>query len=129
MAAALDLYACIDGPLALEAQANAQLVPAGVALHIADPQVAALIVPRSGLGHRRGLVLGNSIGVVDADYTGPVLVSLWNRNALGTEPIVIAPGDRVAQMLFVPILRPELSLVSEFSRASERGAGGFGSTG
>ena len=129
MAAAIDLFACIDAPLALEAQSPAQLVPAGIALHIGDPGIAALVVPRSGLGHRKGLVLGNLVGVVDADYLGPVMISVWNRSALGTEPIVIEPGERIAQMMFVPILRPQFSVVDEFSKSTERGAAGFGSTG
>lgn len=129
MAAAVDLYACIDATLSLEPQAPAALISAGVALHIADAGLAALVVPRSGLGHRKGLVLGNSIGVIDADYTGPVLISLWNRNAPGSEAIVIEPGDRIAQMLFVPIVRPEFRVVGAFSQATARGAGGFGSTG
>jgi dUTP pyrophosphatase len=129
MAAAIDLFACIDAPLSLEAQSPAQLVPAGIALHIGDPGIAALVVPRSGLGHRKGLVLGNLVGVVDADYLGPVMISVWNRSALGTEPIVIEPGERIAQMMFVPILRPQFSVVDEFSKSTERGEAGFGSTG
>lgn len=129
MAAAIDLFACIDAPLALEPQSPAQLVPAGIALHIGDPGIAALVVPRSGLGHRKGLVLGNLVGVVDADYLGPVLISVWNRCALGTQAIVIEPGERIAQMMFVPILRPHFTVVDEFSKNTERGAAGFGSTG
>ena len=129
MAAAIDLYACIDVALRLEPQAAAALISAGIALHIADAGLAALVVPRSGLGHRKGLVLGNAIGVIDADYTGPVLLSLWNRSAPGSEAIVVEPGDRIAQMLFVPIVRPEFRLVGEFSQSSLRGTGGFGSTG
>lgn len=129
MAAAIDLFACLDAPLELEPQTPAQLVPAGIALHIGDPGIAALVVPRSGLGHRKGLVLGNLVGVVDADYLGPVLISVWNRCALGTEAIVIEPGERIAQMMFVPILRPQFSVVDEFSKSTERGAAGFGSTG
>jgi dUTP pyrophosphatase len=86
-------------------------------------------VPRSGLGHRKGLVLGNLVGVVDADYLGPVLISVWNRCALGTQAIVIEPGERIAQMMFVPILRPHFTVVDEFSKNTERGAAGFGSTG
>jgi len=129
MAAAVDLRACIDAPLSLEAGSPAQLLPSGISVHIGDPNVAALVVPRSGLGHRSGLVLGNSVGVIDADYTGPVLVSVWNRNAAGTPPIVISPGDRIAQMLFVPVTRPVLVRVDEFTKSSDRGHGGFGSTG
>ncbi len=129
MAAAIDLYACLDAPLVLAPQSPAEIVPSGISLHIADPGIAAIVVPRSGLGHRKGLVLGNLVGVVDADYLGPVLISVWNRSAPGSEPIVIEPGERVAQMLFVPIVRPRFSLVDEFSKNTVRGAGGFGSTG
>lgn len=129
MAAGVDLFACVDAPVELAAGAPAVLIPSGLAMHMREPGMAALIVPRSGLGHKKGLVLGNSVGVIDADYTGPVLISAWNRNAAGTAPIVIAPGERIAQMLFVPILRPDFRIVSEFTAQSERGAGGFGSTG
>ena len=129
MAAAVDLYACIDATLALAPQSPAQFVPAGIAIHIADPNVAAIVVPRSGLGHKKGLVLGNLVGVIDADYTGPVLISVWNRSEPGSEPIVIEPGDRIAQLMFVPVVRPAFAVVEEFSALSLRGAGGFGSTG
>lgn len=129
MAAGIDLFACLDDPLALEAGAPAVLVPSGLAVHIGAAGVAGLIVPRSGLGHKKGLVLGNLVGVLDADYTGPLLISVWNRNAAGDAPIVIEPGDRIAQLLFVPILRPAFSVVGEFSQSTVRGGGGFGSTG
>jgi dUTP pyrophosphatase len=129
MAAAIDLHACIDGPLTIEAGTPAQLVPAGIAVHMGNPYMAATIAPRSGLGHKKGLVLGNSIGVIDADYQGPIMVSVWNRNAPGTEPIVIQPGERIAQMMFVPVLRPVFTTVEEFTADTARGAGGFGSTG
>lgn len=129
MAAAVDLHACIDEPLHLAPQTPARFVSSGIALHIADPNVAAIIAPRSGLGHKQGLVLGNLIGVLDADYTGPLMISVWNRNAAGTQPIVIEPGDRIAQLMFVPVVRPAFDVVAEFSHASVRGAGGFGSTG
>ncbi|WP_423194843.1 MULTISPECIES: dUTP diphosphatase [unclassified Cupriavidus] len=129
MAAAIDLHACVDGPVTIEAGTPAQLIPAGIAVHMGNPYMAATIVPRSGLGHKKGLVLGNSIGVIDADYQGQIMVSVWNRNAAGTEPIVIQPGERIAQMMFVPVLRPVFTTVSEFSADSARGAGGFGSTG
>ena len=128
LAAAVDLHACLDAPLALAPQSAAVLVPAGIAIHIADPAVAAIIVPRSGLGNK-GLVLGNLVGVLDADYTGPVLISVWNRNAPGSAPIAIEPGDRIAQLMFVPVVRPAFEVVDEFSALSVRGAGGFGSTG
>jgi dUTP pyrophosphatase len=129
MAAGIDLYACCDERITIEPQSPALLIPSGIAIHINDANVTAIIAPRSGLGHRQGLVLGNTIGVVDADYTGPVMVSAWNRSAPGTEPIVIAPGDRIAQLLFVPILRPTLTVVNDFTATTERGASGFGSTG
>jgi dUTP pyrophosphatase len=129
MAAAVDLVACLDGPLTIEAGSPAVLIPSGLAILIGDPHITALIVPRSGMGHKRGLVLGNTVGVIDADYAGPVLISAWNRNAPGTPPIVVAPGERIAQMLFVPILRPHFTIIDSFSRTTARGAGGFGSTG
>ena len=129
MAAAIDLHACLDRPLAIEAGAAPELIPAGFAVHMADAGMAALVLPRSGMGHRRGLVLGNLVGLIDPDYTGPILVSAWNRNAPGTEPVLLQPGERFAQMLFVPILRPALTVVDAFSVPSARGAGGFGSTG
>lgn len=126
MAAAIDLHACLDAPLLLPPASPPALVPAGFALHMADPAFAALILPRSGAGHRKGLVLGNLVGLIDPDYTGPILVSAWNR---GIDPFVIEPGERFAQMVFVPILRPAFTVVDEFTAMSTRGAGGFGSTG
>jgi dUTP pyrophosphatase len=128
MAAAIDLFAALDAPVDVKPQAPAQLISSGIAVFIGDPAMAALIVPRSGLGHR-GLVLGNLVGVLDADYLGPAMISVWNRNAAGSDPIRITPGDRIAQMIFVPILRPLFTVVEEFSRRTARGAGGFGSTG
>ncbi len=128
-AAAIDLHACLDAPLELPPGAPPALVSSGIALHMADGGMAALVLPRSGLGHKKGLVLGNLVGLIDADYTGPILVSAWNRNPPGSEPITIAPGERFAQMVFVPILRPDFVVVEEFSMDSSRGAGGFGSTG
>ena len=128
MAAAIDLHACLDRPLELHPGAAPALVSSGIAIHIADPGLAALVLPRSGLGHRKGLVLGNLVGLIDADYTGAVMVSAWNRNA-GGEPIVLQPGERFAQMMFVPVIRPSFHLVDDFSAGSTRGAGGFGSTG
>jgi dUTP pyrophosphatase len=129
MAAAVDLFACVAVPLVIAPQSAAQFVPAGIAIHIGEPNVAAIIVPRSGLGHKKGLVLGNLVGVLDADYTGPVMISVWNRSEVGSAPIVIEPGDRIAQLMFVPVLRPAFDVVEEFSAPSVRGAGGFGSTG
>lgn len=122
--AGLDMRACLDDSLDLS-PGDAQLVPAGFALHIGDPNYTALIVPRSGLGHRQGLVLGNLVGLIDADYQGPIYISCWNR---GQELIRIEPGERVAQMVFVPVVRPRLEVVDSFE-ASERGAGGFGHSG
>jgi dUTP pyrophosphatase len=129
MAAGIDLFACTDGPIALEPQSAAVLIPAGISVHIGDPNIAGIIVPRSGLGHRSGIVLGNLVGVLDADYTGPLLISTWNRSPAGSAPIAINPGDRIAQLLFVPVLRPAFSLVTTFTKDTERGVGGFGSTG
>lgn len=122
-AAGMDLRACLDAPLQL-APGQTELVSAGFAMHIGDPQVTALLLPRSGLGHR-GLVLGNLVGLIDADYQGPLKISLWNR---GTAEMVIEPGERVAQMVLVPVIRPDITVVASFT-ASERGVAGFGSTG
>ena len=129
MAAAIDLHACVDEPLDLYPQTPAVLIPAGFALHMDDAGMAAVIVPRSGLGHSKGLVVGNLVGVIDADYTGPIMVSAWNRSAAGSPPVTISPGERIAQMMFVPVLRPAFAVVDRFSRGSARGEGGFGSTG
>ncbi|BBK29955.1 deoxyuridine 5'-triphosphate nucleotidohydrolase [Allostella humosa] len=130
MAAGIDLVACLDLPLALHPQAPAILVPTGIAIHMADPGMAAMLYPRSGLAHKKGLVLGNGVAVIDPDYQGEIMVSVWNRNPTsGMDVITIQPGDRIAQMVFVPILRPELTVVAEFSAPSDRGTGGFGSTG
>jgi dUTP pyrophosphatase len=126
MAAAVDLHACLDAPLKLAPGAPAEIVPCGIAIHMADPGLAALVLPRSGLGHRKGLVLGNLVGLIDPDYTGLILVSAWNR---GTEVVTLQPGERFAQMVFVPIVRPVFEVVDEFTIHSHRGAGGFGSTG
>ena len=129
MAAAIDLHACLDGPATLRPGDPPLLVPSGIAIHIADPNIAAIVLPRSGLGHRKGLVLGNLVGLIDPDYTGPVLVSAWNRSGPGGEPVVLAPGERFAQLMFVPVLRPAFRIVETFSADTARGAGGFGSTG
>jgi dUTP pyrophosphatase len=122
--AGMDLRAALEAPLVLEPGATA-LVPSGIAIHIGDPGWCALIVPRSGLGHRQGLVMGNLVGVIDADYQGPLMISCWNR---GREPVTIGVGDRIAQLLLVPVAQARLRLVDEFA-PSARGAGGFGSTG
>ena len=129
MAAGIDLRACIDAPIALEPQAPAVMVSSGVAILINRPEIAAFIVPRSGLGARQGIILGQSVGTIDPDYAGPWIVPLINRNAPGTPPVRINPGDRIAQAVFLPILRPGFRPVEEFSTITTRGAGGFGSTG
>ena len=126
--AGLDLRACIDVPLVL-APGAAELIPTGLALHIADPGYAALILPRSGLGHRHGIVLGNLVGLIDSDYQGPLMVSCWNRSP---EAFTIAPLERIAQLVIVPIVRAAFRQVDGFDDAgnpSARGAGGFGSSG
>jgi len=130
LAAGIDLHACLDEPLAVEPQASAALVSAGIAFRIGDPEWCALILPRSGLGHR-GLVLGNAVGLIDADYEGTCMISVWNRNPAGPDSadIRINPGDRIAQLVFTRICRPQFELVSEFSQSSARKSGGFGSTG
>jgi dUTP pyrophosphatase len=125
-AAAIDLHACLDAPVTLPPGAAPQLISAGFAVHMADPHLAALVLPRSGMGHKRGLVLGNLVGLIDPDYTGPILVSAWNR---GTAPVTLEPGERFAQLMFVPVVRPVLCEVDDFTAQSARGAGGFGSTG
>jgi dUTP pyrophosphatase len=129
MAAGIDLRACIDAPLAIAPQAPAIMVSSGMAILINRPDVAAFILPRSGLGARHGIILGQSVGTIDPDYAGPWLVPLINRNAPGTPPVTINPGDRIAQAVFLPILRPGFRIVKEFSTVTSRGAGGFGSTG
>jgi dUTP pyrophosphatase len=122
--AGLDLRAMIDQAIEL-APGDAQLVPTGMAIHIGDPGVCAVILPRSGLGHKQGLVMGNLVGLIDADYQGPLMVSLWNRGRL---PVTITPGDRVAQLVFLPVVRAAFRQVDQFER-SARGEGGFGHTG
>lgn len=122
--AGMDLRAALDAPLTL-APGDSALVPSGIAIHIGDPGWCALIVPRSGLGHRQGLVMGNLVGVIDADYQGALMISCWNR---GREPVTIGVGDRIAQLLLVPVAQARLRLVEDFA-PSMRGAGGFGSTG
>ena len=129
MAAGIDLRACLDAPIALEPQAPAIMVSSGVAILINRPDIAAFIVPRSGLGARQGIILGQSVGTIDPDYAGPWIVPLINRNAPGTPPVRINPGDRIAQAAFLPILRPGFRMVEEFSTGTKRGVGGFGSTG
>ncbi|MFO1435318.1 MAG: dUTP diphosphatase [Gammaproteobacteria bacterium] len=122
--AGMDLRACLDSTLTL-APGDTQLIPTGIAIHIGDPGLAAVILPRSGLGHKHGIVLGNLVGLIDSDYQGQLFVSCWNR---GKESFNIQPGERIAQLVFVPVVRAQFDIVNEFA-ASERGAGGFGHTG
>ena len=122
--AGLDLRACIDAPLTLE-PGQTVLVPTGLAIHVADPGYAAMILPRSGLGHKNGIVLGNLVGLIDSDYQGQLMVSTWNR---GHAAFTLQPLDRLAQLVIVPVLQVGFNVVEEFA-SSERGAGGFGSTG
>lgn len=123
-AAGLDVRACIDAPLSL-APGQGELIPTGFAMHLHDPNYAALLLPRSGLGHKHGIVLGNLTGLIDSDYQGPVMVSLWNRSQTAYE---IMPMERIAQMVIVPVQQVQFNLVESFT-ATERGSGGFGSTG
>jgi dUTP pyrophosphatase len=122
--AGLDLRACLDAPLVLE-PGQAQLIPTGLSIHIADPGLAAMILPRSGLGHKHGIVLGNLVGLIDSDYQGPLMVSCWNRSAA---TFTVQPMERIAQLVIVPVVQAHFERVEEFA-ASVRGEGGFGSTG
>jgi dUTP pyrophosphatase len=122
--AGLDLRACIEEPLTLR-PGDSALVPSGLAIHLGDPGLAAIVIPRSGLGHKHGIVLGNLVGLIDSDYQGQVLVSCWNR---GKEPFVVNPLERIAQLVVVPVVQVALNVVESFEE-SARGAGGFGSTG
>ena len=123
-AAGLDLRACMDKELRLE-PGDSRLVSSGIAIHVGDPGYAAVILPRSGLGAKSGIVLGNLVGLIDSDYQGPLMVSVWNR---GREPFTVQPMDRIAQIVVIPVVQVEFEVVEEFA-ASARGAGGFGSTG
>ena len=122
--AGLDLRACLDGPLVLE-PGQAELIPTGIAIHIGDPGLAAVLLPRSGLGHKHGLVLGNLTGLIDSDYQGQVFISCWNR---GSTPYEVSPGERIAQMVFVPVEQVHFEVVDDFAD-SDRGDGGFGHSG
>ena len=122
--AGLDLRACIDAPIEFH-PGRTELVPSGLAIHLSDPGLAAMVLPRSGLGHKHGIVLGNLVGLIDSDYQGQILVSVWNR---GTSSFVLQPMERIAQLVIVPVLQVRFNPVPEFAQ-SERGAGGFGSTG
>jgi len=122
--AGLDLRACLESPLVLE-PGQTTLIPTGLAIHIEDPGLAAMILPRSGLGHKHGIVLGNLVGLIDSDYQGPLMVSCWNR---GQAAFTVQPFERIAQLVIVPVVQATFKLVTEFAE-SDRGAGGFGSTG
>jgi len=122
--AGLDLRACLDAPLLL-APGKAELLPTGIAIHLEDAGFAAVILPRSGLGHKHGIVLGNLVGLIDSDYQGQLMVSCWNR---GAEPFTVHPGDRIAQLVVVPVMQVELEVVEDFA-SSQRAAGGFGHSG
>lgn len=122
--AGLDLRACLAAPLPLN-PGDAQLIPTGLAIHLEDPGLAAVILPRSGLGHKHGVVLGNLVGLIDSDYQGPLMVSCWNRGATAYQ---VQPGERIAQLVVVPVLQVELQIVEDFA-ASQRGGGGFGHSG
>ena len=122
--AGVDLRACLDAPLDLQ-PGRAELIPTGMAIHLEDPGLAAVILPRSGLGHKHGVVLGNLVGLIDSDYQGQLMVSCWNR---GREPFTIRPGDRIAQLVVVPVVQVALEVVESFED-SARGAGGFGHSG
>lgn len=122
--AGMDLRACIDAPLLLQ-PGGAELIPTGIAIYVADPGLAAVILPRSGLGHKHGIVLGNLTGLIDSDYQGPLMVSCWNR---GQAAYTVQPGERIAQLIIVPVVQVALDVVTDFA-ATERGSGGFGSSG
>jgi dUTP pyrophosphatase len=122
--AGLDLRAMVDAPLTLEGGASA-LIPSGIAIHIGDPGLCAMVLPRSGLGHKHGIVLGNLVGLIDADYQGPLMISCWNRSG---SAFTITPGERIAQLVFAPVVRAAFDVVDEFA-PSVRGTGGFGSSG
>jgi len=123
--AGLDLRACIDAPLVLAPNAW-QLVSTGLAIHLADPAYAAMILPRSGLGHKHGIVLGNLVGLIDSDYQGPLMVSAWNRSSTA---YTLAPMERLAQLVILPVVQASFRVVEDFGQTTERGAGGYGSTG
>ncbi len=122
--AGMDLRACLDKPLDLE-PGRAELIPTGLAIYVEDPALAAVVLPRSGLGHKHGVVLGNLVGLIDSDYQGQLMVSCWNR---GREPYTVQPGERIAQLVIVPVVQVELDVVNDFA-ATSRGAGGFGHSG
>lgn len=126
MAAAIDLYACVEKQIILEPNSNAKLISTGIAISIANSNIMGLIAPRSGSGHKKGLILGNTVGIIDADYSGTIFISAWNRN---NQSIMINPGERIAQLVFIPIIRANFKIVENFTNSSIRGDKGFGSTG
>lgn len=129
LAAGLDVRACLDGPLVLQPQAAPVLIPTGFAVLMNDPNMAAFLLARSGLGHKKGLVLSQAVGTIDADYSDQIFASVWLRTAVGGAPLTVMPGERIAQLVFLPIIRPAFNLVESFSVTTKRGTGGFGSTG
>jgi dUTP pyrophosphatase len=129
MSAGIDLYACIDAPLEIRPQADAVLIPSGIAILMNDPNMVAFLLARSGLGHKKGLILGQSVGTIDADYANQIFISAWLRTPPGSEPLTVHPGDRIAQLVFLPIVRPRFTVVDAFTATTQRGMGGFGSTG
>jgi dUTP pyrophosphatase len=129
MSAGIDLYACVADPIELQPQAEAVLIPSGIAVLMNDPSMVAFLLARSGLGHKKGLILGQSVGTIDADYADQIFISAWLRNPPGSASLIINPGDRIAQLVFLPIIRPTFRVVEAFSAVTTRGSGGFGSTG
>lgn len=127
--AGIDMFACIQDDLVLDPQGPPALIPSGFALLMPNINMAALLLSRSGLGHKKGLVLSQAVGTIDADYTAEIFISAWLRRPPGSEAITIKPGDRIAQLVFVPVIRPDLTVVDNFSSETARSAGGFGSTG
>jgi dUTP pyrophosphatase len=123
--AGLDLRACVANPLKILPN-KVELISAGIALHVADKYLAAIIIPRSGLGHKHGIVLGNTVGLIDSDYQGPIMISCWNRSE---EPFIIEPGERIAQLVIIPVVHADFSIVVEFDNTTKRGEGGFGHSG
>jgi dUTP pyrophosphatase len=123
--AGLDLRACVESSLAILPN-KAELIPSGIALHIADKSLAAVIIPRSGLGHKHGIILGNTVGLIDSDYQGQIMISCWNRS---DKTFTIEPGERIAQLIIVPVVHPDFSIVTEFNNITKRGEGGFGHSG
>lgn len=131
LSAGIDLYACCDEPIAIYPNQKAILVPTGLSVNMDTTEFFGAIVPRSGTGHKQGIIMGNTIGIIDADYQGQMFLSLWCRSngATSIDPIWIQPGDRLAQLIFVPVVRPAFKVVDDFSSSTIRGSGGFGSTG